>query len=68
MPIPSRAPDAVTETVETMNPALMIRRAAPPAAMVSALSVKAPISVLEIVSQSTVPAAIITPAIANVIL
>ena len=68
MPIPSRAPDAVTETVETINPALMIRRAVPPAMIVSALSVKAPISVLAIVRQSSVPAAMITPVMASVVL
>ena len=40
MPSPSRAPEAITETVETIKPRLMMRSAAAPARTVSSFCVK----------------------------
>ena len=59
MPSPSRAPEKVTETAETINPALIIRRAWAPIWTVCALEVKSPISRSGTVRQRTVPTTII---------
>ena len=44
LPSPSSEPEAVTDTDDTINPALIMRRAVSPAAMTSGLSVNIPIS------------------------
>lgn len=54
-PNPSKAPEEVTETDETMKPPLMIRRAVAPADMVSRLDVKRPISCPGRIRQIAVP-------------
>lgn len=58
MPKPSKAPHEMTETAETINPILMIRRAALPAMMVSVLVENKPISCPGISQHNTVPAVI----------
>ena len=66
-PSPSNAPEDVTETADTINPALMMRRAVCPARIVSGLSVNTPISCLAHVSHATVPRSIMIPLIHRVI-
>ena len=58
--MPSKAPEDVTDTDETMKPALMMRSAAAPACTVFELSVKSPISRWGTVRQIKVPATMIT--------
>ena len=67
-PRPSRAPQEITETAETMKPPLMIRRAVAPISTVSALSAKRPISCPGTAQHSTVPKAIIPAASARAVL
>ena len=45
LPSPSSAPEAVTDTEDTINPALIILKAAAPADIVVSLEVNNPISV-----------------------
>ena len=59
MPRPSSAPLEITETEETINPMLIIRRAVLPTAIVSALVENNPINWLGINQQSMVPAVMI---------
>ena len=55
IPNPSSAPQEMTETEETTKPALMMRRALLPMAMVSVLEENRPINSLGISQQSAVP-------------
>ena len=59
MPSPSSAPLEMTEREEITNPMLIRRRAVLPAAIVSALSEKRPMSWSGIAQQSAVPTAMI---------
>ena len=61
MPRPSRAPEEVTDTEEITNPAQMIRRAVPPAWMVSGWEVNSPIRGSAQSRQTTVPKAMMIP-------
>ena len=56
----SRAPQEVTDTADTMNPPLMIRRAVSPILTVSALLVNIDIILFGITRHRTVPTAIMT--------
>ena len=58
-PSPSSAPAEVTDTVDTINPALIILNAVSPALIVSGLFVTRPISHSGIARQTILPAAII---------
>ena len=58
-PNPSSAPDAVTDTADTTNPAHMMRSAVPPAFIVDTFSVNIPISLSGISRHTTVPASMI---------
>ena len=62
-PSPSNAPEDVTETADTIKPALMMRRAVCPARIVSGLSVNSPISCPADVRHATVPKSIMIPLI-----
>lgn len=68
MPMPSRAPEDVTDTEDTIKPALMMRRAAAPAWLVSGFSVKSPIRRRGTVRQTRVPATMMTAHMARVTL
>ena len=60
-PSPSSAPEEVTETAETINPAPMMRRAVSPAWIVVSVWVNSPINRPGISRQITVPSAIMIP-------
>ena len=60
LPSPSSAPEAVTDTEDTINPALIILKAAAPADIVVSLEVNNPISVSGIHKHTAVPIHIIT--------
>ena len=62
------APEVVTDTAETRKPALMIFSALEPAAMVSGVVVKSPISCPDARRQITVPKSMITQLDSRVIL
>ena len=66
-PSPSKAPEAVTDTEEMIKPALMMRSAVPPAAIVSAFSVNSSIRPRDATRHKIVPSAIMTALIASVI-
>ena len=55
MPSPSSAPEEVTDTAETMKPALMMRSAVAPASMVAGSSANSPISHFGAARNSAVP-------------
>lgn len=65
MPSPSRAPQEMTDTAETRKPRLMIYRARAPAATVAGEREKSPASSPGTAQHTTVPAAMIAPAIAR---
>lgn len=65
---PSSAPDEVTDTADTTNPALIIRSAFLPISMVSLLFVNIAISLSGIVRQITVPMSIIPAVIMRTVL
>ena len=58
-PIPSRAPEEVKETAETINPRLIRCRAVTPMEMVVSFAVKRPNSCAGISQQRAVPTAMI---------
>ena len=68
IPKPSRAPEAVTEREESRKPALMMRRASPPARMVAAFYVNRAIRGREAVRQMTVPRSIMAAHMTRVVL
>ena len=56
---PSKVPEAVTETADTIKPKLMMRRAVAPISKVCALVVNSPIRFCGKSRHSTIPTAII---------
>lgn len=66
MESPSKAPEAVMDTVEIRKPQQIIRRALLPTEIVEALSVNIPIRYGDAVKQIIIPRSIMTPFIQRV--
>ena len=67
LPSPSKAPEAVTETADTIKPRQIMCRARVPSAIVSGFAVKSAISGFAANRQPKVPASIMAVVMASVV-